>query len=334
MAGSSSPRKTRLVAGGTPLLPWDGAPSFSSFGYDLPDWSRDARPVVSYSLEESVGIARPPQPRELVIRFQNDGQLDVAALETSSSRQPVKEWLRDRLEGRDVRVGLDEDGHEQPEQLFEDLWFRADIKGALRDCLDYASSQLLAEAHGLPADRWVEGLLRFVGTVRPPRCQSLLTRVVRQGDFSDEQLASGIDRRWVGAAAEYRPQSPELARVWPKLLDDERYRVVAFRALSQDIETGLHHLPRYYGALPDARRPRLLKAALRRLLTEGTTLFYARLRAQGPRYAAVDGLAHDLDLALDSLGYPTVFSAAAVERPKVAAADPPGAKLYNLAAAS
>lgn len=245
------------------------------------------------------------------LRWDDGGRLDLDALERSVSRSLMERWLGLRLAGQDPWLASDEDALEHPEDVFVDLWRRSDPRGALRDSLDAACAALLPDALVAGAAPRARALLRLIAAVQPPACRTFLVRVVRDADvvLAAGRPAAEIDREWLAAAAAYRPQPVELVTVWPKLLTRERFRIVAYHALSQDLETGLLHLPAYFAALPAAKRPRFLRQAVRRLMDDerGPTFALSRIRTAQPRLAAVPELPTAVDDALDALGLPRAF---------------------------
>src|SRR5258708_7898835 len=86
--------------------------------------------------------------RSRPLRFvrDKDGWLDLNALEESVSRETVQEWLLARLAGHDPYLPIDHDNMETLEQVFIDLWRRADRDGRVRYCLEQACSDLLPKA--------------------------------------------------------------------------------------------------------------------------------------------------------------------------------------------
>jgi hypothetical protein len=186
--------------------------------------------------------ATPPSPGPLDVRL-DGGQLDLERLEATATRQGLGEWIRARLSGAEPYLPAGIDTLETPEQIFIDLWNRADRRGALRTALDDSCSDLISRAWATsPPPEWEEALLNLVATIRPESCRSALSRVAESGTFGQDRRERLLDRRWLEAAAAYDRQPTHLVQVWKQRLAEPRYRAIAYRALAHDLESGIVYL--------------------------------------------------------------------------------------------
>ena len=237
------------------------------------------------------------------LEFTEDRRVDIQALDAQVSAQAMREWLYARFTGADPLLPMDADSLETPDEVFADLWHRADMASRVRDSLAHASVELLHEAWESEPAEWAESLLHLVATIRPTRCRPFLETIVRHGSFKRDDLkAAGQDQLWLQAAAAYGHS--ELVNTWRELLGDPDYAVIAYNALARNLGTGALYLPDYYAALPEEDRAVLLREALRELFAHGVDQVHAALGRVRSRLQAIDGLCEAVNEALDSLAQP------------------------------
>ena len=244
--------------------------------------------------------------KPIELSFTGGRRIDLDALEEVVSRQGMRDWMYERFNGQDARLHVDADSMETPDEVFVDLWRRADLKSAVRDSLDRACLALLEEAWGASPADWIKPLLELVATVRPEACCPFLTTIVKQGGFQRGALvAGGWDKRWLRAAAAYGVRGD--VKPWADLLGNQRYAAIAYAALAESVETGAWYVPDYYRVLSPKAQPVLLKEALRRLLADNQDAGRTALRNIRERMETVPGLCDAINQAMQELGHPPVY---------------------------
>jgi hypothetical protein len=243
------------------------------------------------------------------LKRNEQGRLDVRALEQDLSEELLRQWLRDRLRGRDPYWPVDHDNLETPEQVFIDLWHRASPGSMFRELLGRVCRELLQEAWASRRRaRWHAPLLSLVAAIQPPHCAGILNSIVSSIASATDHTDTKTDRRWLFAAAAYRPPQPELVPVWRDLLQHPEYGTVAYRALARDPELGISFLPAYWSALPEEHRSLLFERAVQRIAGEVEQPL-ERLRHRAELDGWTTSVRSAVDAALRKLEYPRLFEA-------------------------
>jgi len=239
------------------------------------------------------------------LQLTEDNRIDLQALECEASTVMMREWMYARFTGADSLLPLDADSLETPDEVFIDIWRRADMGSRVRHTLEEACVQLLRNAWESHPSEWMRPLLHLVAAIRPLRCRPFLESIVRHGRFRNDALKEDrYDELWLQAAASYGHS--ELVAVWRDLLQEPDYTVIAYRALSRNLATGVCYLAKYYEALPIQERSVLLREAIRDLLDHGIDRAQGALDRARSRLEAVPGLSKAVDEVLQSLGQPVL----------------------------
>ena len=249
-----------------------------------------------------------PVPRRLDLRRTDDGVVDLEALERSVTPALMTDWVRGQLRGDHPLWPTDPHELPEPERVFLDLWKSCPPQSNTRHALDAACGVVLGEAWAEDAQQWHRDLLDLVRVIRPAPCRLLLRRVVERADFTARQIEMNLDREWLRAGAAYRWEPAPVIAAWKKLLGRERYVVIAYQALAQDLELGIWYLPTLHHAVDEQFRAFVLGQALRFLLRHEDQLLYARLRRREGHLSVHGGLCELIDAALQELDRPPVFA--------------------------
>jgi hypothetical protein len=153
------------------------------------------------------------------------GKVDLLLLEATSSACAMRHWVKARLQGHDPFCSWNTD---VPENLFIDIWDRADPHGKVRFHLSQACADLLQEARQAEG-AWIRHLLIMIGSILPETCRDSLVEAVKNKEYLKDPL-------WLQVAAKYAPQTLDIMQIWLELLQAKNpvYVCAAQSALVHD----------------------------------------------------------------------------------------------------
>lgn len=246
--------------------------------------------------------------KQLTIKFRNDGRVDADALEDVITTVTMREWLLSRLQGKDTLVSIERQHMEAPESLFISLWHDAKPNGNVRHAMDRALADLLLIAwDSQPAD-WIKDLLDLAAAIRPLGCMWFFASVALKNTFPDAFADNEWKRRWLNAAAAYPVRSRDQIQAWKNLLAEGEYPVIAYRALSHDLELAVRYLPQYWKSFSESQRLFFLKNAVHTLLAHGYDRVAQTLQERSDLFQQIPDLWQALESVLEELGYPPTFA--------------------------
>jgi hypothetical protein len=242
--------------------------------------------------------------KQFTIKFQNNGKVDADALEDVITTASMQEWLLSRLQKKDILVPIDQQHMEAPESLFISLWHDAKPNGNVRHAMDRALADLLKLAWGSQPSDWIKDLLDLIAAIRPLGCMWFLISVALKNTFPDAFADNEWKRRWLLAAAAYPLRSRDQIQAWNNMLAGGEYPVIAYRALSQDLELAVRFLPQYWKSFSSSQKSFFLKTAVQTLLAHGYDRVVHTLEQRRDLFDQTPDLWEALEAVLEELGYP------------------------------
>lgn len=239
-------------------------------------------------------------------RLDASGRVDIGALEPTVSDEAMVHWMRARLQGQDPHVYTGGDALQSDVGLFIDLWRRSGsqyprVGEALRKGLARLLTEAWAENAGGTVLPWHRAAIRLATVTAPPEVSYQLREIAQVIARSPHQPSSTF-LLWLEAAAEQR--IPSDVQPWLKLLGNPLYSAAAFRALSQNLDLAVTHLPHYWESIPEEERAASLKDALRGLIDQHGESTIERLAHKAPVWSP--SLVSSVNAALEDLGRPRI----------------------------
>lgn len=242
----------------------------------------------------------------LDVRRFPDGQWDVDAIVASGGkdlRLLILEWVRARLGGSWMYVGLDDSNEEDLEDVFVELWKVSCPESPLRDALGWAFAELLKEAC-IAENKSTKSLLWLIACTAPPACWPVI-REHLPTVFARSKEPN--DYRWLLAGSVY-PAATALSHLWRPALSCEERRVHSFHALAHDLVMGVEALPVYLCNASERDVRLLLDGALRQLRRlHGDEQFLAAMKEHRHDYDNYPQLRQAIDAELSAKGLKPVF---------------------------